>query len=101
MEPGDRALDNPAVNAEAGTVRNAATGDDRFDALSPDRASVLVVVVATVTEQDVGQPPWPPHETRDRWDSRQQGVLPLDPGMRHEQDPEQSLPARHPRSAAH
>lgn len=43
VEPGDRALDNPAVNSEARTVQNTASGDDRFDAPSPDQAAVLAV----------------------------------------------------------
>ena len=68
VEPGDRALDNPAVNSEARTVQNTASGDDRFDAPSPDQAAVLVVVVAAVTEQYVGPSTWPPDESRDRRD---------------------------------
>ncbi|MFE4695010.1 serine hydrolase domain-containing protein [Streptomyces sp. NPDC056749] len=36
VEPGDGAFDDPAVEAKAGAVRNAAAGDHRFDALGPD-----------------------------------------------------------------
>lgn len=65
VEPGDRALDNPSMDPEAGTVRYSAAGDDRFDALSPDQAAVLVVVIAAVPEQDVGPSTGTSHEP---WD---------------------------------
>lgn len=72
VEPGDRALDNPAMNTEAGAVRYSAAGDDRLDALSPDQAAVLVVVIAAVADQDVGPSPWPSHEPWDRRDLGEQ-----------------------------
>ncbi|MET4673914.1 hypothetical protein ABID94_006838 [Streptomyces sp. PvR018] len=65
VEPGDRALDNPAMDPETGTVRYSAAGDDQFDALSPDQAAVLVVVIAAVPEQDVGPSTGTSHEP---WD---------------------------------
>ncbi|MGW4864214.1 hypothetical protein ACWEO6_23405 [Streptomyces sp. NPDC004291] len=49
-----------SVDAEAGAVRDAASGDDRFGALGPDEAAVLVVVVAPVgssmSDRRRGQP---------------------------------------------
>lgn len=54
VQSGDRAFDHPTVNAQPGTVRSCPTGNGRLDALGPDRAPVLVVVVAAVAEQDVG-----------------------------------------------
>ena len=48
VEPGEGALDDPAVAAEAGAVLGLAASDDRFDAALPDEAAVLVVVVAAV-----------------------------------------------------
>jgi hypothetical protein len=36
------ALDDPALLAQAGAVRDAALGDDRFDAASPQQPPVLV-----------------------------------------------------------
>lgn len=57
VQPGDRALDNPAVNAEAGAMRDSAAGDHRFDARGPDRTAVLVVVVTAVAE--LGRDPIP------------------------------------------
>lgn len=88
VEPGDRALDNPAMNSEARTVGDAAAGDDGFDALSPDQAAVFVVVVAAVTEEDVGPSTWPSHESRDRRDLGEQrhqlgDVVAVSAGQRH------------------
>ena len=54
MEPGEGPLDDPATAAEAGPVLGLAAGDDRFDAAFPQRAAVLVVVVAAIGEQQVG-----------------------------------------------
>ena len=51
VEPGEGAFDDPAVAAEAGAVLGLTAGDDRFDAPLPDHATVLVVVVAAVSEQ--------------------------------------------------
>lgn len=73
VEPGDRALDNPAMNPEAGAVRYSAAGDDWFDALRPDQAAVLVVVIAAVPKQDVRPSTWPSHEPWDRRDLGEQG----------------------------
>ncbi|EDX20383.1 hypothetical protein SSAG_00174 [Streptomyces sp. Mg1] len=49
MEVGEGPFDDPAVGAEAGAVRDAASGDDRLDAQGPGEAPVLVAVVASVT----------------------------------------------------
>jgi hypothetical protein len=51
VEPGEGALDDPAVAAEPGAVLGLAAGDDWFDAALPDEAAVLVVVVAAVGDQ--------------------------------------------------
>ena len=51
VEPGEGALDDPAVAAESGAVLGLATSDDRFDAALPDEPAVLVVVVAAVGNQ--------------------------------------------------
>ena len=51
----DGALDDVAVDSQAGAVRGAAAGDQRFDALGPDQTPVLVVVIATVGQQVVGR----------------------------------------------
>jgi hypothetical protein len=42
VQPGDGALDDPAVAAEPGTVLCLAASDDRLDAALPDEAAVLV-----------------------------------------------------------
>ena len=59
VEPGEGALDDPAVAAESGTVLCLAAGDDRLDAALPDEAAVLVVVVAAVGDQRPRSPSRP------------------------------------------
>jgi len=44
----DGLLDHPAVHAQARPVFSAAAGDHRGDALGPDLAAVLVMVIAPV-----------------------------------------------------
>ena len=51
VKPSKRALDDPAVAAEAGAVLGLAPSDDRLHAPLPDEAAVLVVVVAAVGDQ--------------------------------------------------
>lgn len=51
VQPGEGALDDPALTSEAGAVVGLASGDHGFDAALPDEATVLVVVVAAVGEQ--------------------------------------------------
>ena len=56
VQPGEGALDDPAIAAQAGAVRGAATGDLGFDAAAAQFAPVRVVVVATVGGHPVGPP---------------------------------------------
>ena len=56
VEPGEGALDDPAVAAEAGAVFGLAAGDLRGDPALAELAAVLVVVVAAVGKQQR----WPP-----------------------------------------
>ena len=51
VEPGEGALDDPALLSEAGSMFGLAARDDRLDAALPDEAAVLVVVVAAVGDQ--------------------------------------------------
>jgi hypothetical protein len=51
VEPGEGALDDPALVAEPGAVLCLAASDQRLDATLPDKATVLVVVVAAVGDQ--------------------------------------------------
>jgi hypothetical protein len=51
VQPGEGALDDPAMAAEAGAVSGLAAGDDRLDATLPDEPTVLVVVVAAIGDQ--------------------------------------------------
>ena len=55
VEPGEGALDDSPLTTQAGAVLGLAAGDDRLDAEPPDEAAVLVVVVATISDQR----PWP------------------------------------------
>ncbi len=57
MQVGEGALDNPALSAESGAVFSATSRDQRLHAKRADEAAVLVVVVAAVTEHDVGAAP--------------------------------------------
>jgi hypothetical protein len=54
VQPGKRALDDPANATEAGAVGGLAAGDLGADAASAKLAPVLVVVVATVGGDPVG-----------------------------------------------
>jgi hypothetical protein len=58
VEPGEGALDDPALLAEAGAVFGLGARDDRLDAALPDEAAVLVVVVAAVSDQRLGPAAW-------------------------------------------
>ena len=51
VQPGEAALDHPAVSAEAGAMRDPAAGDPRGDAAGAQLAAVDVVVVAAVGDQ--------------------------------------------------
>lgn len=55
VQMGERALHDPTLGTEAGAVLNAPAGNHRLHPESPDEATVLVVVVSTVSEDDV----WP------------------------------------------
>src|SRR5487761_1451297 len=59
MEPGEGALDDPAVAAQARAVRVAAASDLGCDAAPAQLAAVLLVVVATVGADPVGASPRP------------------------------------------
>jgi hypothetical protein len=56
VEPGEGALDDPAVGAQAGAVPCSAAGDGRHDAAGADLVAVDVVVVAPICEQRVRFP---------------------------------------------
>ena len=50
VQPGEGALDDPAVAAEAGAMVSLAASDHRLDAALPEQPPVLVVVVAAVSD---------------------------------------------------
>jgi len=54
MQPGEGALDHPAVAAEPGAVPALAAGDLRFDPSLSHLTPVLVVVVAAIGAEPVG-----------------------------------------------
>src|SRR3954452_3905565 len=56
VEPGEGALDDPAVAAQAGAVRAAAPGDLGSDAAPAQLAPVLVVVVTAVSAEPLRPP---------------------------------------------
>ena len=51
VQPGEAALDHPALRAQAGAVGDAAAGDPRSDPTLAELAPVAVVVVAAIGEQ--------------------------------------------------
>ena len=57
VQMGEGAFHNPALSAEPGAVLGASAGDERLHTEAPDQATVLVMVVAAVTEHDVGAAP--------------------------------------------
>jgi len=67
VEPGEGALDDPAVSAEAGAVSGLAAGDLGCDAADSDEAPVLVVVVAAVGAHDQGAAARPADQAADCW----------------------------------
>ena len=67
VEPGEGALNDPAVAAEAGAVVGLASSDDGFDPSLPDEAAVLVVVVAAVSDQGPRPAAWPSGPASDGW----------------------------------
>lgn len=58
VEPGEGALDDPAMATEPGAVLGLAAGDDRLHAALPDEPAVLVVVVAAVGDQLARSAAW-------------------------------------------
>ena len=69
VQPGEGALNDPTPAPEPGAVRGVAPGDDRLDAAGPERATVLVVVVAAVGDDLVGALAWPAAFAGDRADA--------------------------------
>ena len=58
VEPGEGALDDPAVPTKPRTVPGTSPGDLGDDAAIAQLAPVLVVVVATVGAETIGAPAW-------------------------------------------
>ena len=59
VQPGEGALDDPAVAAEPGAVLGLAAGDLGLDPALAEEPAVLVVVVAAVGGERVGPTAWP------------------------------------------
>jgi hypothetical protein len=58
VEVGEAALDDPALTPEAGAVRCSATRDHGCDPERSEEPAVLVVVIATVSQDAVGLLAW-------------------------------------------
>ena len=61
VEVGEAALDDPALAAQARAVSGAASGDHGRDPEGSQEPAVLVVVIATISEETVGLLAWPSH----------------------------------------
>lgn len=72
MEPGEGALDDPAVAAEAGAVAVLAAREYRFDPARPQLPPVSLRVVGAVSEQPLGAAAGPANATADRRDAVEQ-----------------------------
>ena len=59
VQPGEGALDDPAVAAESGAVLGLAASDHGLDAALPEETPVLVVVIAAVGDQRSRSASWP------------------------------------------
>ena len=60
VQPGEGALDHPAVAAESGAVLGLAASDERLDPSLAQQSAVSVGVVAAVGDQRFGPPARPP-----------------------------------------
>ena len=72
VEPGEGAFDDPAVTAEPGAVLGLSASDQRLDPALPDKAAVLVVVVAAVGVQRRGSSSRPTDASAHGWDAVEQ-----------------------------
>jgi len=70
VEPGERALDDPAEHAKAAAVGRAATAEDRNNAAGGEAITMWLRIAATVALQDVG----PPAASANGGQVRDQGV---------------------------
>ena len=68
VQPGEAALDHPALAAQARTVGDAAASDAWSDPALAKLAAVDVVVVAAIGEQLTRLAAWPAAPASDRWD---------------------------------
>ena len=59
VQPGEGALDDPAVASQAGSVRALTARDHRLDASPTDEPAVAVVIVGAVGDDHVGPPSRP------------------------------------------
>jgi hypothetical protein len=87
VQPGEGALDDPAVATEPGAVLSLAASDDRLHAALPDEPAVLVVVVAAVGDQrprSASRPPYPAADRRHTVEQLEQlgGVVAVATGER-------------------
>ncbi len=73
VQPGDRALDNPALLPQPGTVRAFRPGDPRLDVAAAQLATAFACVVGPVAVELARAAPWPAAAAthrRDRIDER-------------------------------
>jgi hypothetical protein len=66
VEVSEAALDDPALASDTGAVGCATAGDDGSDPESPQEPTVLVEVIATISENTIGFLAWPATLASDR-----------------------------------
>ena len=74
LEPGERALDDPAEHAKAAAMGRAATAEDRNNAAGGEAITMWLRIVATVALQDVGPSARQPATYANGGQVRDQGV---------------------------
>ena len=74
VEPGERALDDPAEHAKAAAVGRAATAEDRNNAAGGEAITMWLRIVATVALQEVGPSAPQPAASANGGQVRDQGV---------------------------
>ena len=66
VQPGEGALDDPALASESGSVLGLAASDHRLNPPLPEQVPVLIVVVAAVGDQAIGTATRAANRTGDR-----------------------------------
>ena len=73
VQPGDGALDDPALPAEAGAVLGLALGQLGLNVAASQFSAMPAGVIGPIAEELLRSAPWSPASPADRWDRVEQG----------------------------